>query len=104
MRPEINSPLRGRIHFRRLFSSKPILLAVRRRTIHVTPASATRSAALDPTMSVPVEVSLYKYLYGYGFPILLGRPKVPILLLLYGLRITFYVVQFSGAGSTPHFQ
>jgi transposase len=28
---------RGRIHFRRLFSSHPILLAVRRRTIHVTP-------------------------------------------------------------------
>ena len=28
---------RGRIHFRRLFLVAPILLAVRRRTIHVTP-------------------------------------------------------------------
>jgi len=37
--PGDHSPLRGRIHFRRLFSSKPILLAVRRRTIHVTPTS-----------------------------------------------------------------
>jgi hypothetical protein len=29
-------PPTGRIHFRKLFSSEPILLAVRRRTIHVT--------------------------------------------------------------------
>jgi hypothetical protein len=34
--PGDHSPLRGRIHFPRLFSSKPILLAVRRRTIHIT--------------------------------------------------------------------
>ena len=35
--PEINLQQEGRIHFRRLLSSYQFLLAVRRRTIHVTP-------------------------------------------------------------------
>jgi hypothetical protein len=43
--PGDHSPLRGRIHFRRLFSSKPILLAVRRRTIHFSTADSSESAS-----------------------------------------------------------